>query len=107
MNLRELEIYKKNLEYIANLQGKSTVHRFKNNFLLSDDELEKVEFYADRQEDLMSSLSDLSRAAGEKWEWLLKKKNKNSNNKDVISLKADQANQAILDKCKSLDGCLN
>ena len=75
--------------------------------MLADDELEKVEFYADRQEDLISSLSDLSRAAGEKWEWLLKKKNKNSNNKDVISLKADQANQAILDKCKSLDGCLN
>lgn len=86
VNLRELEIYKKNLEYIANLH---------------DEELEKVEFYADRQDSLLSSLSDLSRAAGEKWEWLLKKRNKDfTNNNHTFNLKADQADQAILDKYK-------
>ena len=57
--------------------------------------------YADRQETLLGSLSDLSRAAGEKWEWLLKKRNKDYSNKDFVNLKADQADQAILDKCKS------
>ena len=57
--------------------------------------------YADRQETLLGSLSDLSRAAGEKWEWLLKKRNKDFSNKDFVNLKADQADQAILDKCKS------
>ena len=66
----------------------------------SDEDLEKVDMYADRQESLLSSLSELSRAAGEKWEWLLKKRNKDFNNKDFVNLKADQADQAILNKCK-------
>ena len=67
----------------------------------SDDELENVELYADRQENLLSSLSELSKGAGEKWEWLLRKKNKDSKDKNCVNLKADQENQAILDKCKS------
>ena len=85
---KELELYKINLAQTANTK---------------DDELEDIETFPDRLENNMSSLSEYSKAASEKWDWIVQKRSGQPvNPQEEEQTQEDAETVRILKKCKYL-----